>query len=116
MTADDVDVALEWPGADGRTRTVAVRSDETVVEAAERAGIGIPYGCLTGACGTCTGRVVEPDAPVDELFDYRRSPRALKPRHEADGYVLLCIATPKRECRVLVGSSVLAELVENPWK
>ncbi|WP_226004656.1 2Fe-2S iron-sulfur cluster-binding protein [Natrinema salinisoli] len=119
------EVRLEWP--DGRTRTLAVRDDETVLEAAERAGVALPYGCLTGACGTCTGRLLEGDGaePTDDdtgavtaedVFAYRRRPRALKDRHRTEGYVLLCVASPRADCRIAVGSSVQSELVENPWK
>ncbi|MFB1066148.1 2Fe-2S iron-sulfur cluster-binding protein [Natrinema sp. H-ect4] len=120
------DVTLEWP--DGRTRTVEVREDETVLEAAERADIALPYGCRTGACGTCTGRLLEADGTkpgddgetggfgTDAAFAYRRPPRALKDRHRDDGYVLLCIAAPRADCRIAVGSSVHSELVDNPWK
>ncbi|WP_222915943.1 2Fe-2S iron-sulfur cluster-binding protein [Natrinema sp. SYSU A 869] len=121
------DVTLEWP--DGRTRTIEVREDETVLEAAERADIGLPYGCRTGACGTCTGRLLETDATepgdsdgdtggdyIEAAFAYRRPPRALKDRHRDDGYMLLCIATPRADCRIAVGSRVQAELVDNPWK
>jgi ferredoxin len=120
------EVRLEWP--DGRTRSLAVRDDETVLEAADREEVGLPFGCLTGACGTCTGRLLaadeegmdgdeEPEAlEVDDAFSYRRRPLALKDRHRADGYVLLCIASPQVDCRIAVGSSVQSELVENPWK
>ena len=31
---------------------------ETVLGAAIRAGIGLPYGCKNGACGSCKGKVV----------------------------------------------------------
>ncbi|AEH36229.1 2Fe-2S iron-sulfur cluster-binding protein [Halopiger xanaduensis] len=121
------EVVLEWPEADRERRTIAVRADETVLEGAERADVALPFGCRTGACGTCTGRLLsvggtdatgtnsEPTT-VDEAFDYRRPPRALKDRHRAAGYVLLCIAAPRADCRLAVGSSVHAELVENPWK
>ncbi|WP_226483135.1 2Fe-2S iron-sulfur cluster-binding protein [Natrinema amylolyticum] len=120
------DVTLEWP--DGRTRTIAVREDETVLEGAERVEIGLPFGCRTGACGTCTGRLLAIDGTkrgdgvdtgggdVEAAFAYRRPPRALKDRHRDDGYVLLCIASPRTDCRIAVGSSVHTELVENPWK
>ncbi|WP_148258264.1 2Fe-2S iron-sulfur cluster-binding protein [Halalkalicoccus jeotgali] len=27
----------------------------------ERDGLGVPYGCLYGACGTCTGRLLKGD-------------------------------------------------------
>ena len=132
------DVTLEWPRADRETRTIAVAEDETVLEAAERAGVGLPFGCRTGACGTCVGRLeaigdtAGTDAgfgeasgndtgrkePVDAgaAFAYRREPRALKPRHRDHGYVLLCIAAPRADCRIAVGSRVQSELVDNPWK
>ncbi|MFC6765627.1 2Fe-2S iron-sulfur cluster-binding protein, partial [Natrinema soli] len=44
------DVTLEWP--DGRTKTVEVDEDETILGAAECDGAVLPYGCRTGACGT----------------------------------------------------------------
>ena len=34
-------------------------ADETVLAAAIRAGVGLPYGCKNGACGSCKGKVVE---------------------------------------------------------
>ncbi|RZH68715.1 2Fe-2S iron-sulfur cluster-binding protein [Natrinema altunense] len=119
-------VTLEWP--DGRTRTISAREDETVLEAADRADIALPHGCLTGACGTCTGRLLgndgpsqatgekDPDTTVEDIFAYQRRPRALKDRHRTEGYVLLCVASPRADCRIAVGSSVHTELVENPWK
>ncbi|ELY78585.1 2Fe-2S iron-sulfur cluster-binding protein [Natrinema pallidum] len=120
-------VTLEWPG--DRTRTVAVREDETVLDGAERADIALPFGCRTGACGTCTGRLLavdgaepEPDSGdaeghgIETAIAYPRPPRALKDRHLSDGYVLLCIASPRADCRIAVGSSVHTELVDNPWK
>ncbi|PGF16121.1 ferredoxin [Natrinema sp. CBA1119] len=125
------DVTLEWP--DGRTRTVEVDENETILEAAECDGSVLPYGCRTGACGTCSGRLLEVEGTrpsngeragdgdadvcaVDDVVAYRRLPRALKDRHRATGYVLLCIASPRADCRIAVGSSVHSELVDNPWK
>ena len=42
-------IIIEWP--DGR-REVHL-PDESLLEAAEKAGIKIPIGCLRGSCGTC---------------------------------------------------------------
>lgn len=95
---------------DGASQTIAVESDQTVLAGAEEAGESVPFGCRTGACGTCTGRV------LDGYLEHRRPPRALKPRHLDDGYVLLCIAEPRADTRVAVGKDVVAELVDNPWK
>ncbi len=95
---------------DGRRTSIEVSGSETVLEVAEQAGIALPFGCLTGACATCTGRV------IDGEIRHRREARALKERHLDSGYVLLCIAEPRSACRIRVGADVQAQLVENPWK
>jgi ferredoxin len=84
--------------------------DVSVLEAAERAGIGLPFGCRTGACATCTGRL------LDGTVVHRRPPRALKQRHRDDGYVLTCVAVPETDCTLEVGGDVHTDLVSNPWK
>lgn len=101
-------VVLAWD--EGRAEALSVPAGETVLGAAERTGVALPFGCRTGACGTCTGRVLA------GAVEHRRPPRALKERHLAAGYALLCIAEPRADCRIRVGSDVLSELVENPWK
>ncbi len=35
-----------------------IERNETVLQAALRQGIGLPYGCRNGACGKCAGRVL----------------------------------------------------------
>ena len=107
MTAREV--RLEWRDGD-RTETLAVDADETILNAAGAAGVGLPFGCKTGACGTCTARLLEGDV------DHRRPPRALKEWHLDEGYVLTCIATPTTDARLEVGAAVQADLVPNPWK
>jgi ferredoxin len=101
-------VTLVW--GDGRERTLSISREETVLEAAERDGIRLPFGCLTGACATCTAQVLAGS------IRHRRPPRALKARYLQDGYVLACIAEPVADCRVRVGSEVAGELVSNPWR
>ncbi len=101
-------VTLRWRS--GREATLSVRDDETVLGAAERADVALPFGCRIGACATCTGRL-----SVGSV-EHRRPPRALKERHLDDGYVLLCIAEPRTDCRIEVGVDIPRELVSNPWK
>lgn len=95
---------------EGEETHLDVEAGESVLEAVERADEHVPYGCLTGACGTCTAELLEGE------IRYRRPPRALKDRHVETGYVLTCVAVPATDCRLRVGASVQAELVENPWK
>lgn len=101
-------VTLTW--SDGREEHVVASGDEPILDAAADAGISLPMGCLTGACATCTGKL------LDGRVEHARQPRALKDRHLEAGYVLTCIAKPRSDCRLRVGADVQAELVENPWK
>ena len=36
-----------------------VDAGETVLEAAQRAGLALPYSCLAGVCGSCKATLVE---------------------------------------------------------
>jgi len=100
-------VTLVWPG--GREERLEVGA-EPILDAAERADLGLPFGCRTGACGTCTARL------LDGEVTYERPPRALKGRHRAEGYALTCVARPATDCRLAVGAHHQAEMVSTPWK
>jgi ferredoxin len=101
-------LTLMW--RDGREETVRSVEDQTILDAAESAGVSLPFGCRTGACATCVGRLIEGNV------SYERPPRALKPRHIEAGFALCCIAYPRIECRIEVGADLHTELVPNPWK
>ncbi len=50
----------------------SVEEDESVLDAAIRQGIGLPYGCRSGRCGSCIATLVEgevsyPDGPPEAL-------------------------------------------------
>jgi CDP-4-dehydro-6-deoxyglucose reductase len=40
-------------------RQYNVGDDETLLTAAIREGIGLPYGCKDGACGSCKCKLIE---------------------------------------------------------
>ncbi|WP_028100600.1 CDP-6-deoxy-delta-3,4-glucoseen reductase [Pseudoduganella violaceinigra] len=63
--------------------------DETVLAAAMRAGVGLPYGCKNGACSSCKGKVVS--GSVSHKAHQRR---ALSEEEEASGMSLFCCAIP----------------------
>ncbi len=110
MTGTEViEVRLCWRDSD-RRETVEVGEDEPVLDAAEAAGLGLPFGCRTGACGTCTALLLEGEV------SHRRPPRALKDHHLADGYVLSCVAAPATAACLEVGAGVQGDLVSNPWR
>src|SRR5947199_7568512 len=64
-------------------------ADETVLQAAMRADLMIPYGCRNRACGTCKGRVLEGD--VD--FGAHQS-ATLTDDEKRKGLALFCVVRP----------------------
>ena len=67
----------------------ACEADETVLQAAMRADLMIPYGCRNGACGTCKGRIVS--GTVD-YGPYQAS--TLSDDEKRAGLALFCCARP----------------------
>jgi CDP-4-dehydro-6-deoxyglucose reductase len=82
----------------------ACEAGDTVLAAAIRAGIGLPYGCKNGACGSCKGKVL-----VGAVEHKAHQQRALPPEEKAQGYALFCCATTSAdlviEAREVGGSS-----------
>lgn len=71
--------------------------DETVLAAAMRADLMIPYGCRNGACGTCKSRVLE------GAVDYGQyQPGTLTDAEKKQGYALLCVARAETDLAIEV--------------
>ncbi|HEY5799593.1 MAG TPA: CDP-6-deoxy-delta-3,4-glucoseen reductase [Burkholderiaceae bacterium] len=66
--------------------------DETVLAAAIRAGVGLPYGCKNGACSSCKGKIVKGSVALRA-----HQLRALSEQEEAQGYSLFCCAVPQED-------------------
>lgn len=77
-----------------RTEGVPIAADETVLEAALRAGLDLPYSCRGGMCCTCRAKVVEGAVAMDVNYSLQH--------WELDaGFVLTCQSRPTTE-RVVV--------------
>jgi NAD(P)H-flavin reductase/ferredoxin len=63
---------------------------ESVLNAAQRAGLEIPFSCRKGVCGTCKGRVVCGDV---RAF----TGDALSPTERSAGQVLFCNSRPRSD-------------------
>ncbi|MBB2487554.1 CDP-6-deoxy-delta-3,4-glucoseen reductase [Mitsuaria sp. WAJ17] len=74
-------------------REFAVERDETLLGAAIRQGIGLPYGCKDGACGSCKSKLLE-----GRVIHGAHQSKALSAEEEAQGMVLTCCATPQTDC------------------
>src|SRR5690348_18407172 len=68
---------------------------ETVLDAARRAGLALPYSCLSGVCGSCKATLVSGDCHYP-----RNPPRALNAAEVAHRQVLLCQAVPRSDLTV----------------
>ncbi len=69
-------------------RQFQVEPDEPVLAAALRQGIGLPYGCKNGACGSCKGEVVS--GGVEQRS---HSSSALSNDEKTRGLALFCCAS-----------------------
>jgi CDP-4-dehydro-6-deoxyglucose reductase len=76
-------------------REFTVERDERILAAAIRQGIGLPYGCRDGACGSCKSRMVE-----GRVIHGAHQQKALSAAEEAAGWILTCCATPQTDCVV----------------
>jgi CDP-4-dehydro-6-deoxyglucose reductase len=74
-------------------RVFEVERDETMLSAAIRQGVGLPYGCRDGACGSCKSKLIE-----GRVIHGAHQSKTLPPDEEAAGFVLTCCATPQTDC------------------
>ena len=68
-------------------RSFTATSDETLLAAGLRAGVGLPYGCKDGACGSCKCKKLS-----GEVTHGTHQSKALSADEEAAGFVLTCCA------------------------
>jgi CDP-4-dehydro-6-deoxyglucose reductase, E3 len=73
-------------------RSFAAEPDEPVLAAAIRNGIGLPYGCRDGACGSCKCRKLE-----GTVTHGRHQQKALSGAEEAAGMILACCAVAQSD-------------------
>ena len=73
---------------DGRRRTFPMAPDDgSVLEAAERAGLELPFSCRAGICATCRTKVIAGEAVMAHNI-------ALEPWETKAGFLLCCQARP----------------------
>jgi CDP-4-dehydro-6-deoxyglucose reductase, E3 len=72
-----------------------VKQHETVLEAAIRNNINLPYGCRNGACGSCKGKIISGNV---DYGDYQAG--TLTEQEKREGKALFCCATPLTELMV----------------
>lgn len=67
----------------------SVEGEETILEAALRAGLSVNYGCSNGNCGDCRARVIEGEVRKVRPHDY-----VFSEAEKQQAYTLMCSVTP----------------------
>lgn len=73
-------------------RQFEAETGETLLAAGIRQGIGLPYGCKDGACGSCKCKKLSGAVTHGPHQD-----KALSAQEEAEGYVLTCCGTAQSD-------------------
>ena len=73
-------------------RQFSCDAGESILAAAIRAGVGLPYGCKNGACGSCKGKLVSGQAEIGAHQE-----RALSAAEREAGQTLFCCAMPQSD-------------------
>ncbi|MBV0925961.1 2Fe-2S iron-sulfur cluster binding domain-containing protein [Halomicroarcula limicola] len=75
-------------------RSIEVPETQTILEAADEAGLDLPYQCRMGVCGVCSALLVEEGEvqQTEAMF--------LSPAEKEEGYVLTCVAKPRSDLKL----------------
>lgn len=74
-----------------------VEPEESVIDAAMRAGLMLPYSCRNGTCGSCMGRVIEGQIQYPDGL-----PPAIDSAQDQAGMALFCQARPASDLVIAV--------------
>lgn len=73
------------------TKEIQCEGDESILDAALKNKIKLPYSCRAGVCGTCTAQLEKGTVNQDEQ-------QILDEEEIASGSVQLCVAYPTEHC------------------
>ncbi len=82
-------------------RSFSTEGAEPILHAAIRAGVGLPYGCKDGACGSCKSRLLE-----GRVVHGVHQSKALSADEEAAGMILTCCGVP--QCDLVIEARTVA--------
>ncbi len=95
----------------GQESEFACRAGDTLLRAALRSGVGLPYECNSGGCGSCKFELLEGD--VANIWE---SAPGLSPRDIQKGRKLSCQSIPTTDCTIKVRPDAKAITQFRPWR
>ena len=77
----------------GNIHTIHVPADQTILQAADTAGLALPSSCNSGVCTTCAAQILT--GTVDQSDGM-----GVGPELQAQGYALLCVSYPRSDLKI----------------
>jgi ferredoxin len=78
----------------GKTTVIEVAANQTVLRAADEAGLNLPTSCGAGVCTTCAALLLEGTVDQSEGM-------GVSPELQSEGYALLCVAYPRSDLKIV---------------
>lgn len=85
----------------------AVGDDQHVLDAAQKAGLALPYSCLAGVCGSCKATLISGQCTYPH-----NPPTALNAAEQQSHKILLCQAVPSSD--LVIAAREVASLADMP--
>ncbi len=77
----------------GTTQTITVDEKQTILEAAQAAGLDLPTSCSAGVCTTCAALITEGSVSQEDGMGVSQA-------LQDQGYALLCVAYPTSDIKL----------------